>query len=578
MPDSPNGAPQPTPPKDTKELSMEIRLLIAFILMGAVLFLTPYFYKPATPPPQAPKSVPAAMAPAPGQPAAAAQPAPSVSAEPPPPVGQIAARKEETFAVDTQLFRVVFSNRGALVRSWVLKKYRDDAGTQLDLVNPAGPARFGFPFALIFPNQKPAADLDGSLYAAEPAPDGLGVTYRFSDGKVLCEKSFRFRKDSYLVEISSEVRQGAVQIPHLLAWRGGFGDPTIENPGNVQRTIYFDLTANKLVTTEVKAAKDGPLTHGGTFSFAGVEDQYFAALFLAGNGSSIELRTFNDPVVGAVSKKDEPHIGFAVGGAGLNRYSTYVGPKDIDTLRRIDPRLEQVVDFGWFWFLAKPLFASLNWTNDRFVHNYGWSIILVTVVINFLLLPLKLTSLRSAKKMQQVQPEIAAINARYKGLGLRDPRKAEQNQEVMELYKKHGVNPLGGCMPMVIQIPFFFAFYKVLSVVIEMRGAHWLWVTDLSRPETLPIRVLPITMMATQFVLQKMTPTPSTDPTQARVMLLMPLMFGFMFYGVQSGLVLYWLTGNVVGIAQQWWFNRAAARSAPPAAPKPTPRKKGSRS
>jgi YidC/Oxa1 family membrane protein insertase len=118
----------------------------------------------------------------------------------------------------------------------------------------------------------------------------------------------------------------------------------------------------------------------------------------------------------------------------------------------------------------------------------------------------------------------------------------------------------------------------VLSVVIEMRGAHWLWVTDLSRPETLPIRVLPITMMATQFVLQKMTPTPSTDPTQARVMLLMPLMFGFMFYGVQSGLVLYWLTGNVVGIAQQWWFNRAAAGSAPPAAPKPTSKKKGSRS
>jgi YidC/Oxa1 family membrane protein insertase len=493
-------------------------------------------------------------------------------------VGQIAARKEETFAVDTQLFRVVFSNRGALVRSWVLKKHRDDAGKQLDLVNPAGPAKFGFPFALIFPNQKPAADLDGSLYAAEPAPDGLGVTYRFSDGNILSEKSFRFRKDSYLVEISSEVRQGAVQIPHLLAWRGGFGDPTIENPGNVQRTIYFDLTANKLVTTEVNAAKDGPLTHGGTFSFAGVEDQYFAALFLAGNGSSIELRTFNDPVVGAVSQKEEPHVGFAVGGAGLNRYSTYVGPKDIDTLRKIDPRLEQVVDFGWFWFLAKPLFASLNWTNNRFVHNYGWSIVVVTVIINFLLLPLKLSSLRAAKKMQLVQPEIAAINARYKGLGLRDPRKAEQNQEVMDLYKRHGVNPLGGCMPMVIQIPFFFAFYKVLSVVIEMRGAHWLWVTDLSRPETLPIRVLPITMMATQFVLQKMTPTPSTDPTQARVMLLMPLMFGFMFYGVQSGLVLYWLTGNVVGIAQQWWFNRAAAGSAPPAAPKPTSKKKGSRS
>jgi len=570
MPGSPNGAPQPTPPKDTKELSMEIRLLIAFILMGAVLFLTPYFYKPAAPPPQAPKSVPAAKTPAPGQPAAAAP------AELPPPVGQIGAGKEETFVVDTQLYRVVLSNRGALVRSWALKKYRDDSGKELDLVNPAGLAKFGFPFALVFPNQKPAVKLDSALYAVEAAPDGLGVTYRFADGNVLCEKSFRFRKDSYLVEISSEVRQGAVQIPHLLAWRGGFGDSTIENPGNVQRTIYFDVTANKLVATEVKAAEKGPLTHGGTFSFAGVEDQYFAALFLPTNGSSVELRTFDDPVVGAVSKKEEPHVGFAVGGAGLNRYSVYVGPKDIDTLRKIDPKLEQVVDFGWFWFLAKPLFASLNWTNDKIVHNYGWSIVLVTVVINFLLLPLKLSSLRSAKKMQTVQPEIAALNAKYKCRGLLDPRKAEQNQEVMDLYKKHGVSPLGGCMPMVVQIPFFFAFYKVLSVVIEMRGAHWLWVTDLSRPETLAIRILPITMMVTQFILQKMTPTPSADPTQARVMLLMPLMFGFMFYGVQSGLVLYWLTGNVVGIAQQWWFNRAAAGSAPPA-PKPAQKKKGSR-
>ncbi len=284
-------------PQDKKNLSMEMRLLIAFILMGAVLFLTPYFYKPTAPPAQAPKSAPAAKAPAPSQPAAAQAPVHTAHPEPPP--GEIAGQKEETFVVDTQLYRVIFSNRGAVVRSWVLKKHRDDSGKPLDLVSPAGPAKFGFPFALIFPNQKPAVNLDGALYAAEPAPDGLGIMYRFADGGVLSEKSFRFKKDSYLVEISSEVRQGPVQIPHLLAWRGGFGDPTIENPGNTQRTIYFDAAANKLVTTEVKEAKDGPVTHSGTYSFAGVEDQYFAALFLAGNGSGIDLRTFNDPVVGA---------------------------------------------------------------------------------------------------------------------------------------------------------------------------------------------------------------------------------------------------------------------------------------
>ena len=576
MSDSPNGMTPPEAPKEKKELSMELRLLIAFILMGAVLFLTPYFYKPAVAPPaQTQKGAPAAKAAAPAQ-AAAAQP--DIPKKPAPPPGQFGAQAEATSVIDNHLFRVVFSNRGAVVRSWVLKKHRDDSGKELDLVNPTGPAKVGFPFALVFPNQKPAVDLDQVLYAAETAADGLGLTFRYSDGSAFCEKSFHFKKDSYLVDVSSEVRQGAVQIPHLLVWRGGFGDPTIENPGSLQRTLYFDVAANKLVTTETKAASDGPVTHGGAFSFAGVEDQYFAALFLPAGGANVEIRTFSDTVMGVVSKKEEPHIGFAVGGAGVNRYSAYVGPKDIDILRKIDPKLEQVVDFGWFWFLAKPLFASLNWTNDRFFRNYGWSIVVVTVIINFLLLPLKLTSLKSAKRMQVLQPEIAAINARYKNLSLRDPKKAAQNQEVMDLYKKHGVNPLGGCMPMVIQIPFFFAFYKVLSVAIEMRGASWLWVADLSRPETIPIRILPIAMMVTQFVLQKMTPNPSADPQQQRIMLLMPLMFGFMFYGVQSGLVLYWLTGNIVGIAQQWWFNRAAAASAPAVAPTPTPKKKGSRS
>jgi YidC/Oxa1 family membrane protein insertase len=187
----------------------------------------------------------------------------------------------------------------------------------------------------------------------------------------------------------------------------------------------------------------------------------------------------------------------------------------------------------------------------------------VTIIINLLLMPLKLTSIKSMKKMSSLQPQIAAINEKYKNLSIRDPKKAQQNQEVMELYKKHGVNPVGGCVPLVLQIPFFIAFYKVLSVSIELRGAKWLWVSDLSQPETIAIRILPITMIATQFILQKMTPSTTADPAQQRIMLLMPLMMGFMFYGVSSGLVLYWLTGNLVGIAQQWLMNRWSQASSP---------------
>ena len=241
-------------------------------------------------------------------------------------------------------------------------------------------------------------------------------------------------------------------------------------------------------------------------------------------------------------------MGASVGGDGLNSFSLYVGPKDIDILRQVDPKLEQLVDWGWFGILAKPLFLALNWTAEHVAHNYGWAIVLVTVVINTILFPLKITSMKSSKKMQVLQPQIAAINAKYKNLPLRDPRKAEQNQEVMELYKKHGVNPVGGCLPMLIQLPFFIAFYKVLAVAIEMRGASWLWVSrSLATRDTLAMHLLPILVIVTQFLSQKMTPSPGVDPSQQKMMMFMPLVFGFMFYYLSAGLVLYWLNRQCGG-------------------------------
>jgi YidC/Oxa1 family membrane protein insertase len=557
-----------TPKKTGKgEMSMETRLLIAFLLMGVVLFVTPYVYKQPPQPKAAPVKAPAPPAEAVEQ---AAAPPPAVEAKPLP--GQVAAAKEETHVVETDVFRVVFSNRGAAVRSWILKKYPDQAGKPLDLVNQPGAAKAGFPFSLVFPKQKPAANLSDALYAARLDPDGAGIGFQFSNGSVFSEKSFRFARGTYLVKVASEVRQaGAGSVPHFLAWRGGFGDPSVEAAYKALHTLYWDTSENKLVVNEAKVAADGPVTRGANYAFAGIEDAYFAAVFLGNGSSNFEIQTYSDGVKPPAADKEEPHAGFAAGGSGENRFSVFVGPKDLDILRKVDPKLEQVVDFGWFSILARPLFLALNWVNDKLVRNYGWSIVVVTVIINFLLLPLKISSLRSAKKMQVLQPQIAAINEKYKHLSLRDPRKAEQNQELMDLYKRNGVNPLGGCVPVLLQIPFFFAFYKVLSVAIEMRGADWLWVTDLSRPETIPIRILPVAMIVTQFILQKMTPNPSADPSQQRIMMLMPLMFGFMFYGVQSGLVLYWLTGNVVGIAQQWFFNRTAhvsVRESKPAVPK----------
>jgi YidC/Oxa1 family membrane protein insertase len=556
---------------DKKELSMEMRLLLAFVLMGVVLFVTPYFYKPGSNPTKGAKS--AQPTPASTQQAKTAEvkPPPKPS-EPAPktPVAPVSAGKEETFVVDTDLYKITFSNRGAVIHSWILKRYLDAAGHPIDLVNAAAAEKVGYPLSLMFEKTQPATDPNLALYAAKPAPDSLGVDYEFSDGKLFVRKSLRFGKSSYLSHIETEVKEGGAEIPHLVVWRGGFGDSSVLNAVAVQRTIYYDLSENKLVQRDPKAAKDGPVVASGNFSFAGLEDTYFAAVVLPTSNSHFEIRTLSDKLTPPGGSKEELRIGAALGGDSPNHFDMFVGPKDLDILRAVNPKLEQVVDWGFFGILAKPLFLSLNWVNDHIAHNFGWAIVIVTIAINLLLSPLSFANLKSMRKMQTLQPQIAAINAKYKDIGMRDPRKAQQNQEVMDLYKKHGVNPLGGCMPMLLQIPFFIAYYKVLSVAIELRGASWLWVHDLSQPETIAIRILPIAMIATQFLMQKMTPQTSADPSQQRVMMFMPLMLGFMFYSVSSGLVLYWLTGNVVGIARQWLFNRLMAAPLPPTQPKET--------
>jgi YidC/Oxa1 family membrane protein insertase len=532
---------------------MEARLLLAFVLMGLVLFGTQYFYKPPPQPtPQqaaktaeAEKSAPAAPKPAPVQASAAPLDIP----------GAIKADKEETFTVETDLYRVVFSNRGAVVRSWILKAYKDHKGKPVDLANQKALEKVPAQLSLLFKNQAPSTDPNTALFHTDRSADGLSVNFEFSDGRSAVKKSFVFDKRKYLAHVTSQVTENGVMIPHSLQWRGGFGDPSVVNAASTEHTLYYDLSQQKLVVNDVKEAKNGPVSTSGQYSFAGLEDSYFAAVFLPANRSSVELTTFADTVP-SENGTEEPHVGAAVGGDGLNNFGLFVGPKDMDILKQVDPKLQELINWGRLGFIAKPLFIALNWTADHVAHNFGWAIVLVTVAINLVLFPLRISSMKSSKKMQALQPQIAAINAKYKNLSLRDPRKAEQNQEVMELYKKHGVNPVGGCLPMLLQLPFFFAFYTVLTVAIEMRGAHWLWVTDLSQPESLAIRVLPILLIITQFLSQKMTPSPGMDPAQQKMMLIMPIVLGYMFYFASAGLVLYWLTGNLVGIVQQMLLNR----------------------
>jgi YidC/Oxa1 family membrane protein insertase len=558
-----------------KELSMEVRLLLAFGLMGLVLLTTQYFM-PATKPPL-PKKAPA-QAQVQTPPAEAPQPAPVRSAakavQPAHAPEAIMAAQRETKIVETDVFRVEFSNEGATVRSWKLKKYKDSDGKPVELTSAAGNAKAGWPFSYIFPNARPAVDLDKVLFSVKQ-PDPLTVEFEFSDGSVLARKTYRFDQKKYDVNVSSDVAQANQGIPHLLSWRGGFGDRTSHNEAGQQHAVFFDGANNKLNTADSKTAKNGPVMHSGSFLFAGLEDNYFTAVVLPESGTSFDFQVWQDSFKPKPDAEETPHVGTAVGGQSSLKLRIFIGPKDLTILRATDQKLDQLIDWGWFWFIAKPLFLGLHWVNDNLTNSskdsWGWAIIAVTVMINFIMLPLRFTSMRSMNKMSAIKPQIDALNAKYKDVPMRDPRKQKQNEELMALYSKHGINPMGGCIPILLQMPFFIAFYKVLSTAIELRGASWLWVGDLSQPEAMVIRFLPIGMLITQVIMQKMTPSPGQDPSQKTMMMLMPIVLSVMFYSASSGLVLYWLTGNVVGIIQQYFFNKAAVAPVPAA---PSARKK----
>jgi YidC/Oxa1 family membrane protein insertase len=559
MPDSQNSGNKIGPPK---EMSMEKRLLLALLLTVPILILTPYFMGPQTPPPQEKKAAPAKQAPASNpaaqtSAAAPAAPAPSAAA----PKAAAPNTKETTqdalpsFAIDTDLYHVVFTNHGATVQNWKLKKYQGNDGKPLDLVNAAN--AWLTPLSLNIPSDKALEQRLNWIYFTQKADaDGLGVSYEYSDGHVAVKKTFRFERNTYLSRVTTELTLDGKRVPHGLQWRGGFGDLTVANPSANGHAVYFDLGQGKLIDNGPTSAAKGPIQASGTHSFAGISDTYFAAVFLPEKEDAMRETVFTDYGTTALDAKKMPFPGIAISNGDLNQFRLFVGPKDIDLLKRIDPKLEQLVDFGWMAILAKPLFLAVNWANDNIVHSFGWSIVVVTIVLNLALFPLRLSSMKSMRKMQALKPQIDAINAKYKGMKVSDPRKQEQTQETMDLYKRNGVNPMGGCLPMALQLPILIAFYEVFRAAVEMRGAHWLWVTDLSQAETLPIHILPIIMIGTQFLSQKMMPQPGADPAQQRMTMFMPLIFGFMFYNLQSGLVLYYLTSNLVGVALQWFFNK----------------------
>src|SRR6185369_5474036 len=357
----------------------------------------------------------------------------------------------------------------------------------------------------------------------------------------------------------------------------GFGDVTLPATYAQQRIDYaFGDSLERL-----KIDKKGKEISSGNviktpMSWGGALDQYFAAIFLPEKPKEAVLVTLRNSIeIPKNVKKPEDGtqkmevLGAAVGTLnGPVRQRLFVGPKDVDVLGSVrangvdgqpnaGPDLRGALDFGMFAIIARPLFAWAKWTQRNVVSNWGWCIVLLTVVINLVLLPLRVSSMKSMLKMQKVQPQMKAIQDKYKKYKMTDPKRQDMNVEIGELYKTHGINPLGGCLPIVIQMPFLFAFYAMLSNVTELRQANWLWIKDLSSPD--PLFIIPILVVATQMILQRMSPSGGMDPQQQKMMnFMMPLMIGIFSWSVASGLGVYWITGVVVMIIQQMVMNRTA--------------------
>jgi YidC/Oxa1 family membrane protein insertase len=557
---------------DNEEQFVQRRLLVASLLSAVAMMGYFYFYQPEG----SPLVQPAEQAvEAPAEPAAPAQIAPATEApateataaegeQAPLPVQ---AEAEREIVVETEKFEVTFSNRGAVVRRWVLKDYKDVRGEPLNLVHQPGAEAHGYPFRLQLSGGEAVPGLDDALFQVNEGPDrrtgDAVVEFQYADGAREVRKTFRFRGDGYELGVETQLTENGAPRMHLIAWPGGFGDTSHLGDHTYSSVFYWDA-AEGLERNAAADAEDGRITNQGEYSFAGIDDLFFAAAFRARESQPVQVETAAIEIDPLIPDREGSEIfaSTAIGSSTGNQFELYVGPKSLNDLRALDPRMGDIVDFGWFSFVAEPLFLMLRWTHANIVANWGWSIVLVTIVINIALFPLKWKGNKSTKRMQQLQPLIKQINEKYKGLKMSDPKKQQQQEETMELYKKYNVNPIGGCFPMLLQLPFFIGFYNVLTHAIEMRGAEWLFVNDLSQPENwliiggTSIHILPLAMMGAQFWMQVLTPMPSVDPAQARMMKFMPLMMGVIFWGFQSGLVIYWLTMNLVGVGQQMILNK----------------------
>jgi YidC/Oxa1 family membrane protein insertase len=481
-----------------------------------------------------------------------------------------AAPREETEEVVTDLYRAVFTNHGAEIQSWELTRYKTAAGapTPVQLMHAGG--KFRRPLSLQVSDSALGRSLAEALYQVErdfqtlDAARPIGhLTFRYAapDLGLRIEKRLTFHHGSYLVDV--EVKAEGLA--------GGFDLNLGTNFGIVEWGEGFIGLIGPASIVDEKLEKDTPdneVERKGAVRWVALQDKYFMTVLIPTGAAAAVIKKEGDKLVSARARFG------GNGGSSGAALRLYAGPKEYDTLRALGLGLEDTIDFGWFIYgswdivraVAKPLFYVLRFLHE-YTHNYGVSIILLTIGIKLLFVPLQYKSYKSMKDMQLVQPKVVALQQKYK-----DDRE-RLNKELIKLYRDHKVNPVGGCLPMFLQTPVFVALFNILYMTIDLRQAPFvLWIRDLSVQD--PYYVLPIVMGASMVLQQKIMPT-TMDPTQAKIMLFLPAFMTLLFLTFPAGLVLYWLTNNVLTITQQfitdrYIFNRptfAAPAAEPPAPP-----------
>ncbi|MCA1906679.1 MAG: membrane protein insertase YidC [Desulfarculus sp.] len=542
------------------------RLFLALAISLGLMLLYTNFLAPKQP---APAPQPAAQAPAP---APVAPPA-AVPGPPPAPAAPLAQQAAEV-KVETPLYTAWFSQRGGTLRKMVLKNYTNQPqgqGGAFELLSL--PAKDPYTLGLALPGLDP--DLPQRLFTASAEQISLGadgqkasLSFSAQSAGLTVTKIYDFRAGSYAfnlrIILANQSGQTLEVSPELI----------LSQERDLHQTNTYAFTGllawrdGRLVEEDHSALEKKPVESGAVDWMCLAVPYFFTAVAPEGDTSA------KRSVRGWADAKDqtlmtatlvEAPIQIAPGQSRELSYLAYFGPRDLDLLEPLGHHLAKAVDFGWFDIIAKPMLAAMKFLHGM-VPNYGVVIIIITILIKILFWPLSQKSYQSMKRMQDLQPMVMKLREKYAD------DKQRLNQETMQLYKTYKVNPMGGCLPMLLQIPVFIAFYKVLGSSIELRQAPFmLWINDLAAPDRLGIGfhipyvgdglpVLTLLMGASMFIQQKLTPT-TGDPTQAKMMLLMPVIFTFMFINFPSGLVLYWLVNNVLSIGQQMLTNRARAKA-----------------